>query len=57
MGGNYNSNFKELSKFVHFNFRKDIGSKFFHELEHWLRKDQNQGNLIVCQILFLVDEE
>jgi hypothetical protein len=57
LGGNYNNNLKELLNFVNFNLRKDIGSKLLHQLEHWLREDQNQSNLIVNQILFLVDEE
>jgi hypothetical protein len=57
MGGNSNNNFKELLNFVNFNSRKNIGSKLHHELEHWLREYQNQSNLIVNQILFLVDEK
>jgi hypothetical protein len=57
LGGNFNNNLKELSNFVKFNSQKDIGAKLFRELKLWLRKVQNQSNLIVSQILFIVDEE
>jgi hypothetical protein len=40
-----------------YNFKEFIHSKFIIELEHWFKEDQDQGDVIVKHVLFLVDEE
>lgn len=40
-----------------YSFKEFIHSKFIIELEHWLKEDQDQGDVIVKHVLLLVDEE